>query len=244
MTDAPGKNAGANPARPRHVAIIMDGNGRWARERGLPRIEGHKAGAESVRRIVSACADFGIEFLTLYAFSTENWKRPPKEVRGLMNLLGDSIERNLDELNEKGIRIRLLGRTSRIPSRTKRKLDTAVAKTAGNTKGNLIIALNYGGRAEIADAAAEIAKLAAAGKLSPSSIDEKTFAAHLYAPDIPDPDLLIRTSGESRLSNFLLWQLSYSELYFTDTLWPDFGREDFEAAIRAFHSRERRFGGR
>lgn len=227
-----------------HVAIIMDGNGRWAERHDFEKLEGHRAGEKTVRRVVNLAEEFGVEYLTLYAFSTENWKRPPKEVRGLMNLLGDSIERNLDELNEKGIRIRLLGRISRIPTRTKRKLDAAVAVTADNTKGNLVIALNYGGRAEIADAAAEIAKKVAAGKLSPSSIDEKTFAAHLYAPDIPDPDLLIRTSGESRLSNFLLWQLSYSELYFTETLWPDFGREDFEAAIRAYHSRERRFGGR
>jgi undecaprenyl diphosphate synthase len=161
-----------------------------------------------------------------------------------MNLLGDSIERNLDELHEKGIRIRLLGRIGKLPAATRRKLDVAVKKTAANTQGNLIIALNYGGRAEIADAAARIAELAVAGDLAPSKIDEAVFAKHLYAPDIPDPDLLIRTSGEFRLSNFLLWELSYTELYFTDTLWPDFGRVDFEKAIESFNARKRRFGGR
>ena len=222
----------------------MDGNGRWATRKGLEKLEGHKAGERTVRRVVDLAEEFGIEYLTLYAFSTENWKRPPGEVMGLMNLLGDSIERNLDELHEKSIRIRLIGRIEKLPAKTRRKLLAAVEKTDGNTKGNLVIALNYGGRAEIADAATKIAELAAAGKLSPSNINEKTFAKHLYAPDIPDPDLLIRTSGEYRLSNFLLWELSYSELYFTDTLWPDFGREDFEKAIASFNSRKRRFGGR
>ena len=228
----------------RHVAIIMDGNGRWATKRNLEKLEGHKAGEKAVRRVVDLAEEFGVEYLTLYAFSTENWRRSPKEVMGLMNLLGDSIERNLDELHEKGIRIRLMGRVERIPSHTRRKLDHAVAVTAANTKGNLIIALNYGGRAEIADAAAKIAELAVAGKIKPSSITEDSFSQYLYAPDIPDPDLLIRTSGEYRLSNFLLWQLSYSELHFTDTLWPDFGREDFQKAIESFYNRDRRFGGR
>ena len=228
----------------KHVAIIMDGNGRWATKRNLDKLEGHKAGEKAVRRVVDLAEEFGVEYLTLYAFSTENWKRSPKEVMGLMNLLGDSIERNLDELHEKAIRIRLMGRVARIPSHTRRKLDHAVAITAANTKGNLIIALNYGGRAEIADAAAKIAELAVAGKIKPSSISEDSFSQYLYAPDIPDPDLLIRTSGEYRLSNFLLWQLSYSELHFTDTLWPDFGRKDFQTAIESFYNRDRRFGGR
>jgi undecaprenyl diphosphate synthase len=222
----------------------MDGNGRWATKRKLPKLEGHKAGEKAVRRVVDLAEEFGVEFLTLYAFSTENWKRSPQEVMGLMNLLGDSIERNLEELHEKGIRIRLVGRMEKIPNQTRRKLDHAVAITADNLKGNLVIALNYGGRAEIADAAARIAELAVSGQLKSSSIDEKMFAKFLYAPDIPDPDLLIRTSGEFRLSNFLLWELSYSELYFTDTLWPDFGREVFEKAINSFYNRNRRFGGR
>lgn len=228
----------------KHVAIIMDGNGRWAKKRNLPKLEGHKAGEKAVRRAVDLAEEFGIEYLTLYAFSTENWKRSPKEVMGLMNLLGDSIERNLDELHEKGIRIRVMGRVERIPAHTRRKLDHAVAVTAENSKGNLVIALNYGGRAEIADAAAKIAGLAASGELNPSTIDENLFAKYLYAPDIPDPDLLIRTSGEFRLSNFLLWELSYSELYFTETFWPDFGRDDFQKAINSFYKRKRRFGGR
>ena len=237
----------AKPAKERklrHLAIIMDGNGRWAAGRGLKRVEGHKAGEKTVRRVLDLADEFGIEYLTLYAFSTENWKRSPSEVSDLMHLLGSSIEKNLDEIHEKNVKIRLLGRIEGLPSFTRKKLERAVAKTASNTGGTLVLALNYGGRAEIADAVKKLAEDAASGKISPKNIDEALFAEYLYAPDIPDPDLMIRTSGEYRISNFLLWELAYAELWFTDTLWPDFGREDFEAAIDSFYNRERRFGGR
>ena len=229
---------------PRHVAIIMDGNGRWAEKRGLPKIEGHKAGGETVRRISNLAWELGVEFLTLYAFSTENWRRSPTEVSALMRLLGDSIEGNRGEMMEKGVRLRVIGRRNRIPGHVLAKLDKTVAATADNPNGTLVVALNYGGRAEIADAAKSIAMDARAGKIAPNKIDEKLFAKYLYAPDIPDPDLLIRTSGELRISNFLLWETSYSELWFTDTLWPDFDRADFEKALDDFKSRQRRFGGR
>jgi undecaprenyl diphosphate synthase len=229
---------------PKHVAIIMDGNGRWAERRGLPKIEGHKAGSEAVRKTADAAWQMGIRYLTLYAFSTENWRRSPREVAALMRLLGDSIDENLDEMTENGIKLRVIGRRTRIPKKTLAKLDNAVESTRGNDKATMIVALNYGGRAEIADAAAKIASDAKNGKINPDKIDELTFEKYLYAPDIPDPDLLIRTSGEIRLSNFLLWETSYSELWFTETLWPDFGREDLEAALDDFKSRKRRFGGR
>jgi undecaprenyl diphosphate synthase len=228
----------------RHLAIIMDGNGRWAEKHGLKRAEGHKAGEKTVRRVVDFSREFGIEYLTLYAFSTENWSRSPEEVSDLMALLGNSIENNLDELHGKGIRIRLIGRIGKLPLLTRRKLAKAVKKTAENKKGTLVIALNYGGRAEIADAAQAIAKEVKKGRLDPAVIDEKLFSDYLYAPDIPDPDMLIRTSGECRISNFLIWEISYSELWFTDTLWPDFDREDLEQAVEAFGRRNRRFGGR
>ena len=229
---------------PKHVAIIMDGNGRWAERRRLPKIEGHKAGSEAVRKTADAAWQMGIRYLTLYAFSTENWRRSPREVAALMRLLGDSIDENLDEMTENGIKLRVIGRRTRIPKKTLAKLDNAVESTRGNDKATMIVALNYGGRAEIADAAAKIASDAKNGKINPDKIDELTFEKYLYAPDIPDPDLLIRTSGEIRLSNFLLWETSYSELWFTETLWPDFGREDLEAALDDFKSRKRRFGGR
>lgn len=227
----------------RHLAVIMDGNGRWAAERGLGRIEGHKQGAEAVRRILELSLEYKIEYLTLYAFSTENWKRPADEVNGLMQLLKFFLEEHLPDLQEKKIRLRAIGRLQQLPAETLAALNDAMAATAGNRAGTLVLALNYGGRTEIVDAAARIAADAASGKLIPSQLDEKTFAEYLYAPDIPDPDLMIRTSGEMRLSNFLLWQLSYAELYVTDTLWPDFGREVMEEALKSFHRRERRYGG-
>ena len=228
----------------RHLAIIMDGNGRWAAGKGLKRIEGHIAGEKTVRRVMDLANEFGIEYLTLYAFSTENWNRSPGEVADLMKLLGTSIEKNIDELHEGGVRIRLLGRISGLPLFTRKKLMKAVERTAENTNGTLVLALNYGGRAEIADTAKAIAERVKAGEIQPSAIDEKLFSEYMYAPDIPDPDLLIRTSGEYRISNFLIWEISYTELYFTDTLWPDFGRDDFLKALESYKNRQRRFGGR
>ena len=227
-----------------HLAIIMDGNGRWAEKNGLKRSEGHRAGEKTVRRVLDLVQEHDIEYLTLYAFSTENWNRSKEEVTDLMSLLGNSIDNNLDEMHEKGVRIRLFGRIEGLPLFTRKKLKKAAVKTLDNKKGNLIIALNYGGRAEIADAAKSIAEDVQKGKLKPGKIDEKLFAEYLYAPDIPDPDLLVRTSGEYRISNFLNWEIAYSELYFTETLWPDFGREDFEKALDSYYNRKRRFGGR
>ncbi len=229
---------------PAHIAIIMDGNGRWAEQRGLPKIEGHKAGGKAVRRTAEAAWELGVTFLTLYAFSTENWRRSPREVSALMRLLGDTIDDNLDDMMEKGTKLRVIGRKSRIPRSTLAKIEHAIETTRANTNNNLVVALNYGGRAEIADAAQSIATEVAAGKISAINVNEALIARHLYAPDIPDPDLMIRTSGEKRLSNFLLWELSYTELWFTETLWPDFGRSDLEQAIADFKARQRRFGGR
>ncbi len=226
----------------RHVAIIMDGNGRWAEQRGLPRTAGHRQGAKQVSEVLEAANECGVEFLTLYAFSTENWKRPPAEIAALMNLLEEFIDRNLPELQKREVRLRTIGRTGGLPAGARKKLLAAVEATKNNAKGTLNLALNYGGRAEIVDAVNRItAELAGQPR---REITEESFRNYLYAPDIPDPDLLIRTSGELRLSNFLLWELSYAELYVTDTLWPDFGKEEFEAAVAAFQQRDRRFGGR
>ncbi|MBQ9337614.1 MAG: isoprenyl transferase [Lentisphaeria bacterium] len=229
---------------PRHVAIIMDGNGRWAKQHGLERVEGHRAGAEAVKKLVENLKDTGIEYLTLYAFSTENWKRSKEEVNALMELLAEFIDENLRYLLEKNIRLLVSGRIEGLPEKARNKLKDAIRKTASNTAGTLIFALNYGGRAEIADAAKKIAEKVKKGELDPEQIDEKLFAQNLYLPDVPDPDLLIRTSGELRLSNFLLWELSYSEIYVTDTYWPDFDAAELNKAIDAFQKRNRRFGGR
>ena len=220
---------------PRHVAIIMDGNGRWAARHGVERVEGHRKGALAVRQLVENLADTGIEYVTLYAFSTENWKRSKEEVDALMELLCEFIDANLSVMIEKGLRLLATGRIDGLPEKSRDRLKLAIEKTASNTRGTLILALNYGGRAEIVDAARKIASEAAAGTLRPDEIDETLFAKNLYLPEIPDPDLLIRTSGELRLSNFLLWELSYSEIYVTDTLWPDFDKAE---------PRNRRFGGR
>ena len=228
----------------RHIAIIMDGNGRWAKRHGVKRIEGHKAGEKTVRRVMDLAGEHGVDYLTLYAFSTENWNRSDEEVSGLMTLLATSMKKNLDEMHEKGVRIRLSGRIDGLPLFTRRVLRSAEKRTAGNKNGNLILALNYGGRAEIADAVKLIAEDVKNGKVLPEDIDEKLFSDYLYLPDVPDPDLLIRTSGEYRISNFLNWEIAYSEFYFTDTLWPDFDREDFEEAVNSFYDRDRRFGGR
>jgi undecaprenyl diphosphate synthase len=228
---------------PAHVAIIMDGNGRWAKKRSLPRLAGHKAGVKSVKRAVEAASDLGIRYLTVYAFSLENWRRPANEVRGLMKLLVETVKGELDELNEKGIRLNALGRWRELPPEIVRTIEDSLDITAGNDKGVLNLAVNYGGRAEIVDAAKRLATEAAAGALKPDDIDEDFFAARLYAPDLPDPDLFIRTSGEMRISNFLLWELAYTELWVTPVLWPDFEKADFYEAVYEFQQRHRRFGG-
>ena len=227
---------------PRHVAIIMDGNGRWAKERGMARIKGHEEGANSVRTAIRCCRDFGVEYLTLYAFSVENWVRPVSEIQGLMRLLRRFLKNEEHELHENEVRLRVIGRTSDLPKLVQSGLKRVMKATEHYTKGQLVLALSYGGRTEIAHAAREIALKAVAGEIDPKNIDESTVADHLYAPDIPDPDLMIRTSGEMRLSNFLLWELSYSEFYVTDVLWPDFREEEFAKAMEAYGHRKRRFG--
>jgi undecaprenyl diphosphate synthase len=227
---------------PRHVAIIMDGNGRWAEARGLPRNRGHLAGVESVKEVVRSVHDLGLEYLTLYAFSSENWNRPDAEVSELMRLLEVYLEDNLEEAQERGVRLRVMGQLERLPEATRAAVDRAVETTRGNRNGDLIFALSYGGRAEIVDAARRLIRSAEEGSVDPDLLDEKTFAAHLYLPDVPDPDLLVRTGNECRISNFLLWQVAYTEIYTTPVMWPDFRREHLEAAIREFQSRERRFG--
>ncbi|MDD4816903.1 MAG: isoprenyl transferase [Victivallaceae bacterium] len=229
---------------PEHVAIIMDGNGRWAEHRGLARVEGHRAGAEAVEAALDAARKFGVKYLTLYAFSTENWKRSPQEVAALMGLLGDFLDRKLPSMMENDVRLLTTGRTSDLPFPSRSKLLAAIEATSNNRGGTLILALSYGGRAELVDAAKKMAADAAAGKIAPEKIDEKLFASYLYHPEIPDPDLMIRTSGEQRISNFLLWQIAYSELYVTPVLWPDFDEEEFGRAIKSYQNRDRRFGGR
>ena len=228
---------------PRHIAVIMDGNGRWANSRNLSRIEGHKAGSESVRNITETCARMGIEFLTLYAFSVENWKRPKQEVNQLMKLLRQYLQDDLPTLMKNNIRFRPLGRTKELDFHTRKLIDHAIRTTAANTGLVLNIALNYGGRTELTDAVRRIATLVSRGTLSPDEIDADCISRHLYAPDIPDPDLLIRTSGEYRVSNFLLWEIAYAEFHFTPVLWPDFREKDLFEAIIDFQKRERRFGG-
>jgi undecaprenyl diphosphate synthase len=230
------------PKPPVHVAIIMDGNGRWAKARGLPRIAGHKRGAEAVRRSINGAVELGIEYLTLYGFSSENWKRPAAEVDDLMGLLRLYLVNEIDELHRNGVRLRVIGQLSRLNPEIVKLIDEAERRTAANRRLNLTVALSYGGRAEIAGAARQIAEEVKAGRLDPSQIDEDQFARHLLTRDMPDPDLLIRTSGEKRISNFLLWQCAYAELVFLDRLWPDFTRDDLEFAIREFHGRDRRYG--
>ncbi|MDE1903728.1 MAG: isoprenyl transferase [Alphaproteobacteria bacterium] len=227
---------------PTHVAIIMDGNGRWAKARGLPRIAGHRAGAEAVRRTLTASVELGIKYLTLFGFSSENWKRPADEVSDLMGLLRHYIRGEIAELHRNGVRLRVIGERAKLPPDVVGMIDNAEKLTAGNDRLNLSIALSYGGRAEIALAARRLAEDVAAGRLAPADIDEDTFAARLLTAGIPDPDLLIRTSGEQRISNFLLWQTAYAELVFTPTLWPDFAKGDLEKAVRDFHGRDRRYG--
>ena len=228
---------------PRHVALIMDGNGRWAQERGLSRLEGHREGTQSVRAVLRAAAKAGVEFITVYAFSTENWKRPPQEVEGLMKLLVSSLEAYEQELHDNQIRLRVMGQFDRLPLLVRKRLQKTLDATAHYTDHTFIIALSYGSRMEIAGAAKQIAVKVQAGELAAKDIDEQTVADHLYLPDVPDPELLIRTSGELRLSNFLLWQLSYAEFHITDTYWPDFREEQFFQALEAYNTRDRRYGG-
>lgn len=227
---------------PRHVAIIMDGNGRWAQRRGLRRVRGHAAGAESVRVVVRQARKVGISYLTLYAFSEENWQRPASEIRALMALLTRYLHRELPEMQKNQIAFRAIGNLSRLPQEVQRELAKATAATAAGARMVLTLALSYGARSEIVAAAQALAREVAAGRLSPEDIDPDRFARHLYTADMPDPDLLIRTSGEFRLSNFLLWQSAYTELYFTETLWPDFREEEFMKALWEYQQRDRRFG--
>jgi undecaprenyl diphosphate synthase len=228
---------------PRHIAIIMDGNGRWAKARGLPKVMGHRKGVNAVEEALKGCQEHGVKILTLYAFSTENWKRPDREVRALMGLLNEFLDKKLEQLHKKGVKLNCLGRIEQLPPQVYKKLKQAMALTKNNKRSVLNLALNYGGRAEIVDAVRDITRQVKTKKLKEKDIDEETFSNFLYTRDMPDPDLLIRTSGEMRVSNFLLWQISYSEIYVTKKNWPDFRSEDLRAAIEDYKSRQRRFGG-
>jgi undecaprenyl diphosphate synthase len=228
---------------PRHIAIIMDGNGRWAKEHGLPRLKGHERGAETVRAVTEECVALGVEFLTLYAFSTENWKRPEEEVSGLWVLLEHFLAQELPTMMKNGVRLRAIGRIDELPETTRAKLKSTMDATAGNPATTLILAINYSSRIEIADAARALAREAKSGALDPESITPDVLGNRLYTAQYPDPDLLIRTSGELRLSNFLLWQLSYSEFVISQKMWPEFTKQDLRTAVAEFHKRERRYGG-
>jgi undecaprenyl diphosphate synthase len=227
---------------PRHVAIIMDGNGRWAKQRGLPRIEGHRAGAESVRQIVRACGELDIDYLTLYAFSIENWNRPKSEVAALMHLLEFYLKQEIPELNKNNVRLAAIGRIHELPQGAQKQLQKSIEALSKNTGLTLVLALSYGGRAEIVDAVREITREVKAGRLDVADVDEKVISNHLYTRSIPDPDLLIRTSGEMRVSNFLLWQISYAEIHVTETLWPDFRKPQLLEALEDYGKRHRRYG--
>ncbi len=224
---------------PRHVAIIMDGNGRWARERGLPRLGGHKAGTANIRNVIRAFADHGVQYLTIYAFSTENWSRPDTEVKGLWHILSQVIRRERDELHKNGVRLLHIGRRDRLSPRLVKAIDQAVELTRYNTRITLSVALDYGGRAEIAEA---VRRMLATG-LRPDQVTEEAIARHLYTAGVPDPDLVIRTAGEMRMSNFLIWQSAYAEYYSTTVYWPDFNQAEVERALQAYARRERKFGG-
>jgi len=227
---------------PSHVAIIMDGNGRWAQARGLPRLAGHRAGAKAVREAIATCLELGINVLTIYSFSSENWARPPDEIAGLMDLFVEVLRQELGNLEKMGVKVVVAGDIEGLPTATRTAFEECVTRTAANDRMTLVVALNYGGRGEILSACRAIAKACVENRLSADMIDEKTFASHLFTRDIPDPDLVIRTSGEMRISNFLLWQIAYSELWVTDALWPDFDRHEFLRAIVDFQRRDRRFG--
>ena len=228
---------------PRHVAVIMDGNGRWAKERGLPRIKGHEKGADAVRACVEGCGDLRIEFLTLYAFSAENWQRPKTEVMALMKLLERFLQEKTPELLEKNVRLQAIGRLTHLPEACQVQLHKSIEQTAQNNGLTLILALSYGGREEIVDGIKSLFREIRLGHIDPAMIDGEMFSKHLYTRYYPDPDLLIRTSGEMRISNFLLWQLSYTEMYVTQKLWPDFTRKDLFAAVEDYGRRQRRYGG-
>jgi undecaprenyl diphosphate synthase len=223
---------------PTHVAIIMDGNGRWAKQRGLPRLEGHRAGAENIRRVSDIFAEYQIKYLTLFAFSTENWGRPRSEVRGLLRIMTERFDQEIKFVHERNVRVRHLGRLDGLSPRLQQKIKGAIELTKNNTRGTICFAFDYGGRAEIVDA---VRRLLAA-QISPEDMSEALFKEYLYAPEIPDPDLIIRTGGETRVSNFLLWQAAYSELYFTEVLWPDFDKAEIEKALTFYSQRQRRFG--
>jgi undecaprenyl diphosphate synthase len=227
---------------PDHIGIIMDGNGRWAQAQGLSRIKGHRQGVETCRRIIGACQDLNIHYLTLYAFSAENWNRPEPEVNALMELLELFLMQETDLLVEKKVRLHAIGRLEELPAKPRRALKSAIEATAQFEEWHLTLALNYSSRNEVIDATKAIARLAVSGKLNPEDLNWETIANHLYTHDLPDPDLIVRTSGETRLSNFLLMQSAYAEFYFTATCWPDFTKSHLEEAVRSFHNRERRFG--
>ncbi|MEW6307748.1 MAG: isoprenyl transferase [Bacillota bacterium] len=233
----------APPVVPRHVAVIMDGNGRWAARRGLPRLAGHRAGAESLRRVVDVCREWGVEVLSVYAFSTENWRRPRDEVQGLMLLLEEFLDQSFKELERGGVRLRLMGRLDELPRSLQSRVQDALGRTARNRGLIVNVGLSYGGRAELVRAAREVAQEAAEGKLQPAQLDEAEFSRHLYTAGLPDPDLVIRSGGEQRVSNFLLWQIAYSELWFSTVLWPDFDRRQLLRAFADYARRQRRYGG-
>ena len=230
------------PTVPRHIAIILDGNGRWAKQRGLARIFGHEEGSRAVRQSVEGCGELGIEFLTLYAFSTENWQRPKAEVAALMTLLQKFLKDTTPELIDRNVRLQAIGRLEELPAGCQRQLHESIEITANNTGLTLVLALSYSGRVELIDAVKSIVREVQQGQIDPAVIDPDLFSRHLYTRCYPDPDLLIRTSGEMRLSNFLLWQLSYTEIYFTRTLWPDFRKEDLLEAVQDYANRQRRYG--
>lgn len=227
---------------PNHIAIIMDGNGRWAKSKGMPRVLGHRSGVKSVREVTSAAAEVGVKYLTLYAFSTENWNRPPSEVTALMGLLVETIKAEIRDLNKNGVRLQTIGDIDKLPAASKQAMVDGMEQTKNNTKITLVLALNYSAKWEILNAAKQLAKRVQAGELQPEMIDECAFESELTTRGIPDPELLIRTSGETRISNFLLWQIAYSELYFTPVFWPDFGKKELFEAILDYQNRERRFG--
>ncbi|HLU69868.1 MAG TPA: isoprenyl transferase [Fibrobacteria bacterium] len=227
---------------PQHIAIIMDGNGRWAKKRLMPRLMGHRAGTNSTKAMVEACNDLGVKYLTVYAFSSENWARPFTEVDALMKLMIEMTRREIDGMMANNVRFQALGNLSRLPEATRRELETGIERTKNNTGIQFNIAVSYGGREEIVDAARQIARKARDGALDPETLDEAAFTRHLYLPGLPDPELLIRTGGDLRISNFLLWQVAYTELYVTDVLWPDFGKKELLKAIEEYHKRQRRFG--
>ena len=240
----PTPELGVSPERtPKHIAIIMDGNGRWAQQRGLPRIEGHLRGVESVRRIMEACRDLGVEVLTLYCLSSENWKRPAQELEFLMALLREYLIAERDTLVKNNLRLKIIGRRERLPSEVQSEMDRTIEACSQNTGMTLCLAINYGARAELVDSFRRLAERIVTGELKPCDITEESIDATLYTAGLPDPDLLIRTSGEMRISNFLLWQISYSELWVTEIAWPEFERRHLEEAMREFSIRKRRFGG-